>query len=72
MFIHSPRVSNEVLVVLRLMLLVVLVEMHVEKAPVSSSSIFLDQPSSVVIVNPCCRSPRLRVRGSKPIKLSYV
>ena len=31
-----------------------------EEAPVSSSS-FLDQPSSVMmIVNPCCRSPRSR------------
>ena len=34
------------------------------EAPVISNR-FLDQPSSVrMIVNPCCRSPRLRVRGS--------
>ena len=64
MLTHSPRVSNEVLVVLRLILLVVGYSCKDVEAPVSNSR-FLDQPSSVMmIVNPCCRSPRLRVRGS--------
>ena len=65
MLTHSPRVSNEVLVVLHLMQISPRRgDTDVKEAPVSSSR-FLDQQSSVVmIVNPCCRSPRLRVRGS--------
>ena len=43
MLTQSLRVSNEVLVVLRLMLLVVLVKIYVEEAPALSSSRFLDQ-----------------------------
>ena len=44
----------------------------IEEAVVSSSRL-LGPPSSVVmVVNLCCRSPRLRVRGSKPIKPSNI
>ena len=43
MLTHLPRVSNKVLVVLRLMLLVVLVERYVE-SPVSSSRFLVSRP----------------------------